>query len=71
MNYDANASLAQLSHNLNSAVGDADSTWTGNFPGSFGPTDLLPGPQASGEEILSFWNQYISSPSDIDGLHFG
>ena len=51
-------------------MGNTDTSWTENFPGPFGPTDLLPGPQASGEEILSFWNQFFSLPSETTAFHF-
>lgn len=74
MHYDAGVSLAQLSNDdlfANVKFNDADASWTGNFQGPFGPTDLLPGPQASGEEILSFWNQYFSTPGEEDALQFG
>lgn len=73
VHYDAGVSLAQLSNEDlfgNAKLGDADASWTGNFQGPFGPTDLLPGPQASGEEILSFWSQYFSTPAEMDALQF-
>lgn len=51
---------------------NSENLWSRNyFPEPFGPTDGPPGPQASGEEILSFWSQYFSQRSQPDEFSFG
>jgi hypothetical protein len=49
----------------------SEESWTGDLTGPFGPTDLLPGPQASGEDILAFWNNFFTQRQGTDDLQFG